>query len=94
MEDAVYSIIYNRVASYFDNSFSQEALTKMRKDIMRTHLRKKCSNCSHWNRFEVEKMLLAQLDSELEVEERIPYYLPLKEEKCSKCSHVIAQEKS
>ena len=47
----------------------------------------------HWNRFEVEKVLSAQLDSKLEVGAYIPYYLSSKEEKCSKCGHVIAEEK-
>ena len=60
---------------------------------MKTKLRMKCKNCGHWNRFEVEKFLTAMLDSQLEVEEKIPNYLPLKEEKCSKCGHVMAKEK-
>lgn len=61
---------------------------------MRTKLRIKCRNCGHWSRFEVEKIVSAQLDSRLEkVEQCIPYYAPLKEEKCSKCGHIIAEEK-
>lgn len=39
---------------------------------MTTHLRMKCKNCGHWNRFEVEKIVSAQLDSKLEVETIFP----------------------
>ena len=38
-------------------------------------------------------MLSAQLNSELEVKEHIPYYMPLKEEKCKKCKNIIAEPK-
>ena len=60
---------------------------------MKTYLRMKCPNCSHWNRIEVEKVFSEQATSEAKVKAFIPMYLPLKEEKCSKCGHVIAEEK-
>ncbi len=60
---------------------------------MKTKLRMKCRACGHWNRFDVEKFLSAQLDSKLDVEDYVSNYLPLKEEKCSKCGNVIARQK-
>lgn len=45
---------------------------------MKTKLRMKCPFCSHWNRFNVEKIFSAQVDSNLNVEDKVPYYLPLK----------------
>lgn len=60
---------------------------------MKTKLRMKCPFCSHWSRFNVEKIFSAQLDSNLNVEDKVPYYLPLKTEKCSKCGQMIASEK-
>jgi phage FluMu protein Com len=60
---------------------------------MRTKLRMKCPRCSHWNRIEVEKVFAEQSTSEVKVKAFIPMYLPLKAEKCSKCNHIIAEEK-
>lgn len=60
---------------------------------MKTKLKMKCPNCSHWNRFEVEKVFSEQTTIEPKVKAFIPYYMPLKEEKCSKCGQVIAQRK-
>ncbi len=60
---------------------------------MKTKLRLKCPNCSHWNRIEVEKVFLNPECSEPKVQVLIPHYLPLKEEKCNKCGNVIAQQK-
>ena len=60
---------------------------------MKTKLRMKCRNCSHWNRFEVEKVFSEQATSEPKVKAFIPSYLPLKTEKCSKCNYVIEEEK-
>jgi predicted nucleic-acid-binding Zn-ribbon protein len=60
---------------------------------MKTKLRLRCKNCGNWNRFEVEKVFSEQATIEPKVKAFIPMYLPLKEEKCSKCGHVIAQEK-
>jgi ribosomal protein S27E len=53
----------------------------------------KCKNCGHWNRFEVEKVFSEQATSEPKVKAFIPIYLPLKEEKCSKCGSIIAEPK-
>jgi hypothetical protein len=60
---------------------------------MRTKLRLKCSNCGHWNRFEVEKVMFQPDSSEPKVQVFLPSYLPYKEEKCAKCGKVIAEEK-
>ena len=60
---------------------------------MKTKLRMKCPNCSHWNRFEVEKVFSEQATSEAKVKAFIPMYLPLKTETCSKCKNVIAEQK-
>ena len=53
----------------------------------------KCHNCNHWNRFEVEKLIVEQPTSELKASYLIPMYLPSKTEKCSRCGQVIAEEK-
>ena len=60
---------------------------------MKTKLRMKCSNCSHWNRFEVEKLFSEQSTSEAKVKAFISMYPPLKTETCSKCKNVIAEQK-
>jgi phage FluMu protein Com len=60
---------------------------------LETHLKIKCRKCGHWNRIEVEKVFTEQATSEAKVKAFIPMYLPLKTEKCSKCDHVIAEEK-
>ena len=60
---------------------------------MKNNLRIKCPNCSHWNRIEVEKVFTEQATSEAKVKAFTPLYLPLKTEKCSKCNHVMAEEK-
>ena len=60
---------------------------------MKTKLRMKCRNCSQWNRFEVEKLAVEQPSSESKATYLIPYYMPLKEEKCTKCGSVIAEKK-
>ena len=60
---------------------------------MKTNLRMKCPNCGNWTRFEVEKVFSEQVTSELKVKAFIPMYLPSKTETCSKCGHVIAEEK-
>ena len=60
---------------------------------MKTKLRMKCKNCGHWNKIEVEKVFLNPDSSEPKVKVFLPSYLPLKTEKCSKCNHVIAEEK-
>jgi hypothetical protein len=59
---------------------------------MKTILRMKCKDCGHWNRIEVEKVLLNPDSPEPKVKVFLPSYLPLKTEKCSKCGHVIAQQ--
>jgi len=60
---------------------------------MKTKLRMKCPNCNHWNRFEVEKVFSEQAPIEAKVKAFIPYYMPLREEKCSKCGQIIAEKK-
>ena len=57
---------------------------------MKTKLRMKCKNWGNWNRIEVEKVFL---NPEPKVQVFLPSYIPLKTEKCSKCNHVIAEEK-
>ena len=61
---------------------------------MRTKLRIKCKQCGHWNRIVVEKVMLNPDSPEPKVQVFLPSYLPLKEEKCSKCGYVIAEEKT
>ena len=56
-------------------------------------LRMKCKNCGHWNRIEVEKVLLNPDNLEPKVKVFLPSYLPLKTEVCSKCGRIIAQQK-
>ena len=57
------------------------------------HLRMKCRHCGHWNRLEVEKILVEQPVSDPEVKAFIPMYLPLKVETCKKCGNNIAGPK-
>ena len=47
----------------------------------------------HWNRFEVEKLIVEQPTFEPKAKYLIPMYLPFKTESCSKCGQVIAEEK-
>lgn len=49
--------------------------------------------CGHWNRIEVNKVLIEQPTSEPKVKAYIPIYEPLKIEKCKKCKSVIAEPK-
>jgi uncharacterized Zn finger protein len=60
---------------------------------MKTRLRKKCPNCGFWNRFEVNKLLIEQPTSELNVKAYIPTYEPLEVVKCKKCGKIIAEPK-
>jgi len=59
---------------------------------VKAKLRIKCKNCGTWNIVHVEKIFLntGAFDSKLKI--FLPAYLPLKNEKCSKCSQIIAQE--
>jgi ribosomal protein L40E len=57
------------------------------------YLRTKCRSCGHWNRFEVEKILLEQPVSDPKVNAFIQMYLPLKAETCRKCGKCIAKPK-
>lgn len=61
---------------------------------VRTRLRMKCKNCGNWNRFDVEKVMLNPDSPEPKVQIFLPSYIPYKEEKCSKCGTVIAEEKT
>jgi hypothetical protein len=75
------------------NNF-EEAVTYFQKICGNVTLRMKCSNCSHWNRIDVEKLFSEQATSEEpKVKAFIPMYFPLKTEKCSKRGHVNAEEK-
>ena len=58
-----------------------------------TKLRMKRKQWGHWNRIEVEKVMLNPDSPEPKVQVFLPSYLQLKEEKCSKCGCVIAEEK-
>ena len=60
---------------------------------MKTKLRMKCRNCSHWNRFEVEKVFSEQATIDPKVKAFIPMYLPFKTETGSKCKTIIAEPK-
>ena len=60
---------------------------------MRAKLRIKCKQCGHWNRIDVEKVMLNPDSPEPKVQVFLPSYLPLKTEKCSKCGYTIAEEK-
>ena len=53
----------------------------------------KCKRCGHWNSIEVEKAMFNPDSPESKVQVSIPSCLPMKEEKCSKCGYVIAEEK-
>jgi ribosomal protein L40E len=57
------------------------------------YLRMKCRSCGHWNRFEVEKILVEQPVSDPKVNAFIQMYLPLKAETCRKCGKSIAEPK-
>lgn len=57
---------------------------------MKTKLRIKCTNCGHWNRIEVEKVLFTQIVQILGTSV-LPSYLPLKVAKCEKCKGIIAE---
>jgi len=60
---------------------------------MNTKLRIKCKFCGFWNRIEVNKIYVEQPSSEPKVRVLIPFYKPLKIERCSKCNKIIAQPK-
>jgi len=60
---------------------------------MKTKLRMKCKNCGHWNRFDVERVLINPDNPEPKVQVFLPSYLPLKTENCSMCGKIIAEEK-
>lgn len=59
----------------------------------KTSLRMKCSSCGHWNRIEVEKVLLEPESQEPKVKVFVPMYLPLRVETCEQCKSVIAEPK-
>jgi hypothetical protein len=54
----------------------------------------KCKACGHWNRIEVDKIFIEQLNPiEPEVKALIPMYEPLKTETYKKCKSIIAEPK-
>jgi ribosomal protein L40E len=57
------------------------------------YLRMKCRSCGHWNRFEVDKILVEQPVSDPKVNAFIPTYAPVKAETCRKCGKCIAEPK-
>ena len=60
---------------------------------MQTNLNMKCLHCGHWNRIPVNKIFIEQPSSERKVKVLIPFYKPLKIERCSKCNKITAQPK-
>jgi RNase P subunit RPR2 len=61
---------------------------------MKTRLRMKCENCGCWNRFEVNKLFIEQPSPEPKVKIIIPFYEPLKVEKCKKCGNLLTEPKT
>jgi hypothetical protein len=55
------------------------------------NLKLKCSYCGYWNRFPVNKIFVEQPSSEQKVKVLIPFYKPLKIERCGKCNRIIAE---
>ena len=53
----------------------------------------RCQGCGHWNRIEVNKLLIEKATSEPKVKAFVPMYEPLKTEYCKKCGKVIAEPK-
>jgi len=53
----------------------------------------KCRSCGHWNRFEVEKILVEQPVSDPKVKAFISTYVPVRVETCRKCGKRIAEPK-
>jgi hypothetical protein len=60
---------------------------------MKARLRKKCPKCGYWNRFDVSKLFVEQYSTEPKVKVLIPYYEPLRVEKCKRCKTVLAKPK-
>jgi len=56
-------------------------------------LRMKCPKCGYWNRIDANKLFIEQETKEPKVKVFLPSYLPLKTAMCSKCGHVIAEER-
>jgi len=60
---------------------------------MKTRLRMKCFNYSHWNSVSVDKIFLEQPSPEPKVKVLIPMYEPLEVVKCKKCGEVMTEPK-
>jgi len=58
---------------------------------MKKTLRMKCPSCGHWNRIQVNKIFIEQPSSEPKVRVMIPFYEPIKVERCHKCKKIIAE---
>jgi phage FluMu protein Com len=58
---------------------------------MKKTLRMKCPSCGHWNRIQVNKIFIEQPSSEPKVRVIIPFYEPIKVERCQKCKNIIAE---
>jgi hypothetical protein len=58
---------------------------------MKKTLRIKCPSCGHWNRIQVNKIFIEQPSSEPKVRVMIPFYEPIKVERCQKCKKIIAE---
>lgn len=56
-------------------------------------LRMCCQACGHWNRVQVNKIVVEQDSPEPKVRVFIPMYDPLQVSKCEKCGKIIAQPK-
>ena len=57
------------------------------------NLRMRCQICGHWNKVQVNKVVVKQNSPELKVKVFIPVYEPLQVFKCEKCGKIIAQPK-
>ena len=58
----------------------------------RTKLRIKCTQCGHWNRIEVEKVMLNPDSQKPQAKIYLPTYLLQKTEVCLKCKAVFAEK--
>lgn len=76
-----------RKDSIHENSIKEETL------IASYHLRSKCKNCGHWNRFKVHKAGRNIHSREPRIHILSADLIPLKEKKCSKCGSLIASQK-
>jgi hypothetical protein len=53
----------------------------------------RCQICGHWNKVQVNKVIVEQISPEPKVKVFIPMYEPLRVSNCEKCGKIIAQPK-